>query len=101
MRKVIVEEPKDLKEGDIIFVYYSRPRLYMTKVERVFDDGSVIVGQGGHAHRVNEVAAKVITDIPKYQGVGTDVELLRKALEEGSAVEVENGVEYYKRMRSK
>ena len=93
----MVKESKDLKEGDIIFVYYGRPRIYMTRVERVFDDGSIIVGQGGHAHRVDEVAAKVVSDFPKYQGIGTDVDLLRKALEEGSAVEVENGVEYYKR----
>lgn len=101
MRKVRVEVTDDLKEGDIIFIYYGRPRVYMTKVERVIDGGkAVITGKGGHASRteVKDVSARVLSDIPKYQGIGADAEQLKKALEEGTTVEVENGVDYYNRL---
>ena len=55
--KVRVEVPGDLKDGDLIVSDYglqSKYRVYLSKIERVIDGGkAVIVGKGGHAHKVD------------------------------------------------
>ena len=109
--KVRVEKPKELKEGDIVINDYglsSKRKVYLSRVERVIDDGaSIIVGTGGHAHRVpvENILAHVVGQAQEAHAAG-DYIVMRDDLDVviangGGAILAENFTEWYNRTHLK
>ena len=109
--KVRVEKPKELKEGDIIITDYglqSRFKVHLSKVERIIDGGkSVIVGKGGHAHRVpfDDILVLVVGQAKKAYDHHSYI-VMRDDLDTviangGGAILAETFTEWYNRTRQK
>ena len=108
--KVRVEVPRVLKEGDIIISDYglsSKDKVYLSQVERVIDDGkAIIVGTGGHAHRVpvEDILVQVVGQA-KEAYAKHDYIVMRDDLDAvisngGGAILAENFTEWYNRTRN-
>ena len=108
--KIRVEVPRVLKEGDFIITDYglsSRYKVYLSEVRRVVDDGkAVIVGDGGHAHRVpfEDILVQVVGKGKEANENGSYI-IIREALDEvikngGGAVLAETFTEWYNRTRN-
>ena len=108
--KVRVEKPKEVKEGDIIISDYglqSADKVYLSRVERVIDDGkAIIVGTGGHAHRVpfEDIIAHVVGQAQeayaKHDYIVSRDKLDAVIANGGGAVLAENFTEWYNRIRN-
>lgn len=109
---VRVELPTDLKAGDLIVSDYglqSNYRVYLSKVERVIDEGrSIVVGEGGHAHVVDitNVLCRVVgANAQRARDGGfyiTSKEAIAKAIAKGGgAIRFETFTQMYDRMYRK
>ncbi len=106
--KVRVEIPRNLKDGDLIVSDYSYERVYLSKVERVIDNGkAVIVGKGGHAHRVsfeNILCRLVGSNAQRARDAGAYItfkEDITKALADDRAVNFETFTQFYDRTHNR
>ena len=108
--KIRVDVPRVVKEGDIIISDYglqSADKVYLSNVERVIDDGkAVVVGTGGHAHRVPvEDILVQVTGQAKEAYAAHDYIVQREDLDVviangGGAILAENFTEWYNRTRN-
>lgn len=105
---ISVAKPKELKEGDFIITDYglqSRFKVYLSEVRRVIDNGkAVIVGDGGHAHKVPfaDILVQVVGK-GKEANENSSYIIMRETLDEvmangGGAILAETFTEWYNRM---
>lgn len=107
--KVRVEQPRNLKAGDRVFNDYGRDKVYLSKVEKVIDNGkAIIVGQGGHAHRVEftnilaqAVGSNVKAAVAKMAFITFKDRIAEALAKGGNAILVETFTEWYNRTYNK
>jgi hypothetical protein len=104
--KVKIQKPEILKWGDLIVIDYGKQseyKVFLSKIERVLPDGGIIVGKGGHAHRVEfeDILCQCVganaTNAREKGAYITFKERIAEGLENNKAIEFETFTQWYER----